>query len=382
VVQKSVIKKNKIVLVTALYSPFQIDLVKEINKLELDCHIIFTMNLNNKRGENSRGAHWDKSYDCSSYVSHLYDWENAKDLASNIKDELVLLKPDIILATGILSSPTFFAMKELKRKGVIQCPLGFWLESANTKSSILKSTIMREVIRRQLKEMDFAFAIGTNAMNYYSGLAPTLPMFDVPYGQDLSGFFNMPRRNVNTDNIKFLLSGQLLIRNNIKNIIKALYKLKKTKPSCWQLVISGSGPEQDLITRAAANMSEEDWKPIVFHRKFKSWSDRESSYKSCDVLLCPSLHAGWGLGIPEAVAGGMPVIATEFVNSARRFIAPGFNGLIIRPDPESIHTAMKFFLDNRNEISLMGDRGRVLAKTGEASFVARLFEQNIKSILD
>jgi hypothetical protein len=43
---------------------------------------------------------------------------------------------------------------------------------------------------------------------------------------------------------------------------------------------------------------------------------------------------------------------------------------------------MKFFLDNRNEISLMGDRGRVLAKTGEASFVARLFEQNIKSILD
>ena len=375
------IKKHKIVLVTALFSPFQIDLAREINKLDLDCHIIFTMNLGNKRGENSRGNHWQTTDDYSTRVSHIYDWKNAADLALDLEDELIRLKPDILLATGILSSPTFSAIKKLKRKGMIQCPLGFWLESANITTGRLKSILIEEVAKRQLREMDFAFAIGSNSLSYYSGLAPALPIFDVPYGQDLTGFYNISR-DTPTECVKFLLSGQLLRRNNIKNIIKALYTLRKTRPRRWQLVVSGSGPEQALLARAADDMRDQDWQPIVFYRQFESWSDRESSYKACDVLLCPSLHAGWGLGVPEAVASGMPVITTEFVNSGRRFVVPGFNGLVIGANPQSIYGAMQFFLDNCHEISEMGDRGRVLAKTGEASFIARLFEQNIQSILE
>jgi glycosyltransferase involved in cell wall biosynthesis len=373
-------KQYKIVLVTALYSPFQIDLAKEMNRLDLDCHVIFTMNLDNQIGENSRGAHWQTTDDYSTKVSHIYDWKNVAGLASDLENELLRLKPDILLATGILSSPIFAALKKLKRKGVIQCPLGFWLESANITTGRLKSILIEEVARHQLREMDFAFAIGSNALSYYSSLAPGLPMFDVPYGQDLAGFYNISR-DTDTKCVRFLLSGQLLRRNNIQNIIKALYTLKIKRPRRWQLVVSGSGPEEALLARAAKGMGDKDWQPIVFYRQFESWSDRESSYKSCDVLLCPSLHTGWGLVVPEAVAAGMPVIATEFVNSARRFVVPGFNGLVIRPNPQSISDAMQFFIDNCNKISEMGDRGRVLSETGEASFVARLFEQNVKSIL-
>ena len=374
-------KQKKIVLVSTLYSPFQIELAKEINKLNLEYHIIFTMNLENKRGENSRGSHWLATNDYSQKLSHIYDWTSVKDLAINLENELERLKPDVLLATGILTAPTFRALKKLKGKGKIQYPLGFWLESANTSVSKLKSKLMRKIISYQLKEMDFAFAIGSNALNYYSSLAPKLPIFDVPYGQDLSDFYNISR-NTDTNFVQFLLSGQLLKRNNIKNIIKALYQLRKTRPGQWQLIISGSGPEKELLSKFANEFCEEDWNPIIFHREFKSWEDRVSPFKSSNVFLCPSLHAGWGLVIPEAVASGMPVITSDFVNSARRFVASGYNGFVISPEPQSIVRAMQFFIDNPKEIFNMGDRGRLLAKTGDASFVANLFEQNTNIILD
>jgi glycosyltransferase involved in cell wall biosynthesis len=373
-------KKHKIVFITTLYSPFQVELAREINSLGLEYHVIFTMNLNNKLGENSRAAHWQPMNDYSKRISHIYSWKSVADLASNLEEELSRIRPDLILASGILSSPIFAAIKRLKVKRSISCPLGFWLESPNTTTGTLKAILKKEIVRYQLRHMDFAFAIGSNALNYYSSISPMLPIYDVPYGQDFEGFWGI-NRDTNNGCVKFLFSGQLLQRNNIKSIVKALFILNKSRSKRWQLIVSGAGPEENLLKQAANELFDKDWTPILFFREFKDWEDRISSFKSSDVLICPSLHAGWGLVIPEAVASGMPVITTEFVNSARRFVVPGFNGLVVQPDPQSIAQAMEFFIDNPSDLLAMGERGRPLSITGEASFVAKLFHQNIKLIL-
>jgi len=373
-------KKQKIVFITTLYSPFQIELAKAINSLELEYYVIFTMNLDNKRGENSRAAHWQPTNNYSKQILQIYKWKSVSELASGLEEELHRIKPDLVLASGILSSPVFAAIKKLKVKGFISYPLGFWLESANSTTGVLKAILKKEIARRQLCHMDFAFAIGSNALNYYSGIAPKLPIYDVPYGQDFRGFWDI-NRTTNDGCVKFLLSGQLLKRNNIKSIIKALLILHQKRPNQWQLIVSGAGPESNLLVRAANELSDSGWSPIVFFREFNDWGDRISSFKSSDVLLCPSLHAGWGLVVPEAVASGMPIITTEFVNSARRFVISGFNGLVIKPEPHCIAEAMEFFIDNPADILEMGERGRPLSITGEVSYVAELFQKHIKSIL-
>lgn len=53
----------------------------------------------------------------------------------------------------------------------------------------------------------------------------------------------------------------------------------------------------------------------------------------------------------EALAAGLPVIASEQVMSAHDFVENGKNGFITRCEPAAIATAMKSFLDNRAAIA-------------------------------
>jgi len=54
-------------------------------------------------------------------------------------------------------------------------------------------------------------------------------------------------------------------------------------------------------------------------------------YHACDVFALPSAYEPWGVVINEAVACGLPVIATEVVGAAVELVKHQTNGMIVRP---------------------------------------------------
>jgi glycosyltransferase involved in cell wall biosynthesis len=65
-------------------------------------------------------------------------------------------------------------------------------------------------------------------------------------------------------------------------------------------------------------------------------------YAAADVLCVPSRYDGWGLVVPEGLASGLPVIATDRMGAALEFVRTGTNGwLIPAGDEESLLGAMR-----------------------------------------
>lgn len=87
--------------------------------------------------------------------------------------------------------------------------------------------------------------------------------------------------------------------------------------------------------------------------------DVPSLLPAFDVLAMSSLWEGLPCSVVEAMACGIPVVATA-VNSVPEVVIPGETGLLTRPaDPESLKTGLAYMLDHPSEASRMAENARV-----------------------
>jgi glycosyltransferase involved in cell wall biosynthesis len=82
---------------------------------------------------------------------------------------------------------------------------------------------------------------------------------------------------------------------------------------------------------------------------------------NCFVL--PSRHDGWGVVINQAIAAGLPVIATRAVGAAIDLVEHQINGCVIEPDSEqAIFEAMMWMVERRSLVPEMGRRSSLVAE--------------------
>jgi glycosyltransferase involved in cell wall biosynthesis len=104
------------------------------------------------------------------------------------------------------------------------------------------------------------------------------------------------------------------------------------------LVLVGTGPiEKELKDKYGANPS--------LH--FLGWrKDIPEILRATDIFVLPSLREAFGLSIVEAMASGVPVVATD-TGGARDIIENSKSGLLVPPgDSESLKNALKTLIDN------------------------------------
>lgn len=61
-------------------------------------------------------------------------------------------------------------------------------------------------------------------------------------------------------------------------------------------------------------------------------------YQAADILTFPSVKEGWGLVALEALASGVPVLASD-LPVFREYLTSGENGLLVDPSDEQAITA-------------------------------------------
>ena len=136
-------------------------------------------------------------------------------------------------------------------------------------------------------------------------------------------------------------AGRLAAEKNIAVLVKAFALLRKDlKAKLW---IVGDGPERPYLESLAASLNIKD--DIVF------WGFQENLYKfiqKSDIFVHTSLFEGFGNIILEAMACGVPVIATDCPFGPREIINNGENGILVPVSDEvALAKALKMVLENK-----------------------------------
>ena len=157
---------------------------------------------------------------------------------------------------------------------------------------------------------------------------------NLPYFSNLHRFSR--ERTANRKTRVFLFAGSLIERKGVDLLARAFLRLAREVPNL-SLRIAGAGRLADTIAHTLQPVRER-----VEFAGFKHWDELPELYASADVLCVPSRYDGWGLVVPEGLAAGLPVIATDRMGAALEFVRTGTNGwLIPAANEEEIFEAMR-----------------------------------------
>jgi len=149
--------------------------------------------------------------------------------------------------------------------------------------------------------------------------------------------------------------GRLEPEKGFDILVDAFARLTSDSPD-WGLVILGEGSQRASIESLVARLGlrERIRLPGAIHDPF-------SALKRADLFVLSSRSEGFGNALVEAMACGLPVIATECWSAPPGIVRHGVDGILVPPeDPEALAAAMA---------DLMADddrRGRLACAAVEA----------------
>jgi glycosyltransferase involved in cell wall biosynthesis/peptidoglycan/xylan/chitin deacetylase (PgdA/CDA1 family) len=218
--------------------------------------------------------------------------------------------------------------------------------------SVFKSLLLRFVLGRAWG----IIGMGERAVAMYRMfLKDDRPMTSIPYYINLEDFFSIPIADAPIDGhpLKFLTCCQMIQRKGIDVLFKACERLKNMN---WQLTLVGDGP----LRHALENEFIQHFPPgcINFVGEV-SYEKRHLAFSGQHVFVLPSRWDGWGMVVPEALAAGLPVVATDQVISAHEFVINEVNGFVVPVnDPLALADKMEYFIRNSENIPQMSFAAR------------------------
>jgi glycosyltransferase involved in cell wall biosynthesis len=215
-------------------------------------------------------------------------------------------------------------------------PWCFWGERPGFRAPAWAGKILRKWKLSKLHSSTVPiWGIGKFAIDgYRQEFGSRRAYFNLPYFSDLQRF-NIEEREQRAERV-FLFSGSLIARKGVDLLARAFVQVANEFDHV-RLRIVGEGELREAVSQMLGPVSER-----VEFVGFKDWNELPGEYARADVLCVPSRYDGWGLVVPEGLAAGLPVIATDRMGAALEFIESGHNGWLIRAgDEEALLSAMR-----------------------------------------
>jgi glycosyltransferase involved in cell wall biosynthesis len=159
------------------------------------------------------------------------------------------------------------------------------------------------------------------------------------------------RRKLGLPERYFLYSGRLVTEKGIFDLLSAYAKLKDQLREEVGLVFAGDGPQKSQLMESAGSLPS----GMV---KFPGFQQREGLaqlYALADVLILPTHTDPWGLVVNEAMACGLPIIATQVAGCAADLVREGVNGFVVPAhDQDELAAAMTTLAADPDLVRCMG----------------------------
>lgn len=172
-----------------------------------------------------------------------------------------------------------------------------------------------------------------------------------------------------------LYVGRLSREKGVDVLIEAMRRISATRPDIG-LVIVGAGPERKALEKQAQNL------PQVFFLGFRDWDQLPRFYAVADLFVLPSRREPWGLVVNEAMASGLPVIASRKVGAAYDLIIQGENGYVVpEDDPAALASAIDRACQSFERLRAMGERAQQLIQAWNYDAALSGFYQALSACL-
>jgi glycosyltransferase involved in cell wall biosynthesis len=174
---------------------------------------------------------------------------------------------------------------------------------------------------------------------------PGLRIRTVPLGVDFEGICLVPAAPTQSD---VIFAGRLLINKNVDFLLRALALIREELPGI-RCIIVGQGPERVSLEELARSLSLSA--NVTFLDFLPNHDDLFGLMKSSKVFVLPSEREGFGVGILEANACGLPAVTVRHPsNAAQHLIVHGENGFVTDLKAESLAAAILKCLDSPDSL--------------------------------
>ena len=146
----------------------------------------------------------------------------------------------------------------------------------------------------------------------------------------------------------------------------------------WRLRLVGSGPEEAALRQHAAQLPAGGDR-VEFHPPVV---DAEAELRRSDVVVLPSLTEGMPLALAEAMALGLPCVATDCSSGVRMVTREGRAALLVaRGDAAALAQGLSRLMSSPEYRGSLGRAARAAAAPYRASVVIDQWELLIASVL-
>ncbi len=189
---------------------------------------------------------------------------------------------------------------------------------------------------------------------------------------------------VSEDQAVVCIVGRLVREKGYVELIQAIEQVVKEAPEVLTLVVGGA-LESDYDDASSEIMNLVEQKGLGDHFRFLSFrADVEELLFASDLFVLPSHREGMPVSVLEAMAMGLPVVATN-IRGSREAVRHGESGLLVEVgDVDGLARAIASLLMDGQKRASMGERAKSLAREyysenvvirKQKEIISRLLEQ-------
>ncbi|MCK5843501.1 MAG: glycosyltransferase family 4 protein [Victivallales bacterium] len=167
------------------------------------------------------------------------------------------------------------------------------------------------------------------------------------------------------DQAVFLSVGRLSSEKGHSVLLEAFARFAASNPSGGnaRLLIVGDGPEMVNLKQLAAKLADIEFDESAMEfgkvRFAGDCRDIRGFLAASDVFVLPSLYEGFGIVLLEAMAAGVPIIASR-TGGVPEIVADGEGGLLVDPgDCDALAAAMLRLDSDRKLSASMSEAGKL-----------------------
>ncbi len=267
-------------------------------------------------------------------------------------------RPDVVLAfAGIPSGPVGWLLKRTNGAPYAIALQGGDVPGFDVPELARWRKLASGVLRRIWQDAGAVVASSQGFARLAHRHAPDQPIGVIPAGADVDGI--APKETyIAGPELRLLFVGRLVHQKGLDILIQALAKLPHTLP--WRLVLAGDGPEWTRLAGLAGRFNFADRMHV------RGWLDKAALppiYRSADVFVLPAREDGMPIALLEAMAAGLPIIASK-VSGMSEAVIDGINGLLVaKDDIDGWVKALTTLAENPAQREVMGRASRVRAET-------------------
>ncbi len=293
---------------------------------------------------------------------------NPHDLTNfeSIKKSLADFEPDGILVSG-WQNKSYRKLVMSKELNAVTKIMGM----DNPWSGTLKQLFSCSLRNRYVRNFSYLWVAGERTRQFATRISKVPRVRNGVYSCDYKSFASIGEQRIRS-NIewpkRFLFVGRYVESKGLRQLLKAYSGYRASYSEPWDLHCCGTGPLKQLLKGQEG----------VTDLGFCQPDSLKHVYGAAGALILPSVYEPWGVVVAEAMASGLPVIASSACGSSVELIRDNYNGFVYDSTRvDELVERLHWFSDNEPQLKRMS----INCLNYASAFTAELWAERLVDML-